>query len=71
MHYIVKTGLENQLKGYNSSNLISLIRKHYLYALFLQKDWDEINSNYFSLNVIGTEDTIKDLLNDIGNYLIL
>ena len=63
--------MENQLRGYNNSNIYTLINKHYLYNLFLEKEWSENNQSYYTLNIIGTEDTIYDLINEIAFYLEL
>ena len=68
--YNVKCGCEYQLRGYNNSILYSLINKHYLYDLYIKREWVE-NQNIPILNVIGSEDSIRSLLREIRNYINL
>ena len=57
--------MENQVKGFNYSNIYTFINNNYLYNFFLKNEWSENNHSYYPLNVIGTEDTINDLINVI------
>ena len=57
--------MENQQRGYNYSNIYTFMNKDYQYNFFLKKEWSENNHSYYTVNEIGTQETINDLINDM------